>query len=100
VTIIGDCQTASCPSTHPHPVGCRVTGFGGGSGESRGCVASTPENPAVYFQAGDSCENGFILGTLRCSNVPGEPLSQASCPILKPMPMHVRSADMCPEIRD
>jgi hypothetical protein len=69
-------------------------------GDDRGCVASTPDDPVVYFQAGDQCNAGLVVGTLFCATVPGAPLDNASCPINKPTPIHVGDPDECPEITD
>lgn len=92
--IVGDCVTAACPAQAPFPVGCNVI-FS--PGDDRGCVASRPTESAVYFQAGDKCNEGLILGTLFCSDTAGPALSLATCPINKPVPMHVPTANMCPE---
>lgn len=92
--IVGDCVTAACPAEAPYPVGCNVI-FS--PGDDRGCVASQPDTSVVYFQAGDKCDQGLILGTLFCSVSAGPALSLATCPINKPVPMHVAAASMCPE---
>jgi hypothetical protein len=92
--IVGDCVTAACPAEAPYPVGCNVI-FS--QGDDRGCVASQPAQSLVYFQAGDKCDQGLILGTLFCSDTAGPALSLATCPINKPVPMHVAAANMCPE---
>jgi len=95
--LVGDCVTASCPPEAPYPVGCEVFFT---PGDDRGCVASRPDDPTVYFQAGDECDAGLVSGTLYCSDTPGAPLDQSSCPINKPDPRHVDDRDMCPEITD
>jgi hypothetical protein len=69
-------------------------------GDDRGCVASTPTSPVVYFQAGDQCNAGLVTGTLCCSTTPKPPLNQQTCPINKPKPMHVANKTECPEITD
>jgi hypothetical protein len=69
-------------------------------GDDRGCVASTPLDPVVYFQAGDECNAGFISGTLSCSSTPGPALTQASCPINKPIQFHPPDPGGCPEVTD
>jgi hypothetical protein len=94
IFLLGDCVTASCPPEAPYPVGCSVF-FA--PGDDRGCVASRPDSSVVYFQAGDECDRGLITGTLRCSTAVGAPLDDASCPINKPVPMHVGDRAMCPE---
>jgi hypothetical protein len=95
--IVGDCVTAACPAATPYPVGCNVI-FS--PGDDRGCVASSPTESIVYFQAGDKCNQGLILGTLYCSATVGAALDFASCPINKPVPMHVSSSNQCPETND
>lgn len=97
IFLVGDCITASCPSTHPYPVGCDVF-FS--PGDDRGCVASTPSNSVVYFQAGDQCSAGLVTGTLSCSTQMGSPLSSSSCPINKPIPIYATAPSGCPEIQD
>lgn len=97
IFLLGDCITASCPSTHPYPVGCEVF-FS--PGDDRGCIASTPGSSAVYFQAGDQCSAGLVTGTLSCSTQMGAPLDAASCPINKPIPIYASSPSGCPEISD
>ncbi|MCC7535226.1 MAG: hypothetical protein IT379_03390 [Deltaproteobacteria bacterium] len=94
IFIAGDCQTARCPAEAPYPVGCEVF-FS--PGDDRGCVASSPGSPVVYFQAGDQCDRGFVTGTLHCSTTPGPALDSTSCPINKPTPMHVSDRGGCPE---
>jgi hypothetical protein len=91
--LLGDCITAACPANAPYPVSCNVV-FS--PGDSRGCVASTPTSSIVYFQAGDQCNKGLITGTLRCSSTPGAPLSAASCPINKPVPIYAATRAGCP----
>lgn len=95
--LLGDCITASCPDTHPYPVACDVL-FS--PGDDRGCIASQPDDPVVYFQAGDECSEGIIGGTLTCSNGLGDPLDAGSCPINKPIPIYATDPSGCPEITD
>lgn len=95
--LIGDCVTAACPAAHPYPVGCNVL-FS--PGDDRGCVASEPDESVVYFQAGDECDKGLIVGTLLCSATMGPPLSAGSCPINKPLSLYPDSPAGCPEIQD
>lgn len=97
IFLLGDCITASCPSSHPYPVGCEVF-FS--PGDDRGCIASTPATSAVYFQAGDQCNAGLVTGTLSCSTQMGAPLSAATCPINKPVPIYASAPAGCPEIID
>jgi len=92
--LIGDCITATCPAMAPHPVGCEVFFT---PGDPRGCIASSPTNPSVYFQAGDECDQGLVTGTLHCSSAPGAALSLANCPINKPVPIYVTDPTGCPE---
>ena len=80
VLIYGDCVTASCPPSNPCPVGCNIILDGG---DNRGCVASSPTNPVVYFQEGDKCKKGKVKGVLYCSTKPGAPLNAWTCFINK-----------------
>jgi hypothetical protein len=94
INIRGDCLTASCPNTHPYPVGCNVI-FDGG--DSRGCVANEPNNAVVYFQEGDACGAGRVTGTLYCSDHRGTGLSEANCPINKRDRFYPRNRNGCPD---
>ncbi len=94
IFLVGDCVTASCPAEAPYPVGCEVFFT---PGDERGCVASRPDSSVVYFQAGDECDAGLVTGTLYCAATPGPVLDQTSCPINKPVPMHVGDRSGCPE---
>lgn len=76
---IGDCVTASCPASHPFPVGCQVI-FS--PGDSRGCVANAPGSSLVYFQAGDECDKGLVTGFLLCDTKPGAALNLLNCPMI------------------
>ena len=77
VNIDGDCIGIPCPPQAPYPIGCQIVMEGD---DSRGCVAHTPGNPAVYFQEGNACPvviggipiggAGHISGTLLCSSQP------------------------------
>ncbi len=96
IFLLGDCITASCPASHPYPVGCEVL-FS--PGDDRGCVASTPSSSVVYFQAGDQCENGLVGGTLSCSTSVGAPLDASSCPINKPIPIYATDPSGCPDLQ-
>jgi hypothetical protein len=97
IQLFGDCLTASCPSSHPYPVGCDVF-FS--PGDDRGCVAGTPASSVVYFQAGDECNAGFISGTMYCSTQIGSPLDSSSCPINKPIPIYASDPGGCPELQN
>lgn len=104
VNIDGDCIGVPCPPQAPHPIGCDITMEGG---DSRGCVAHAPGNPAVYFQEGDACPvviggipiggAGHISGTLRCSTEPATvPLGPDNCRINKDQPIYGTSPADCP----
>lgn len=93
VNLTGDCLTARCPTDCPYPVGCNITMAGN---DPRGCVASTPGNPVVYFQEGDACGAGRVTGMLRCSNVRGPGLNATNCPINKPTRIYPPSRSGCP----
>lgn len=97
ISLFGDCLTASCPANAPYPESCQVFFT---PGDDRGCVASVPTSPVVYFQAGDECNAGFVSGTLCCSTTPKPPLTQQTCPINKPQPIHVASKTECPAVTD
>lgn len=86
-----------CPAEAPHPVGCSVF-FS--PGDRRGCVASRPDSPAVYFQAGNSCSRGFVTGTLLCSAEQGDPLNFANCPINKQDRFYPEDRSGCPETEE
>lgn len=92
----GDCVTADCPASHPHPQGCSVFFT---PGDDRGCVAHAPLSRTVYFQAGDQCNAGFVTGTLYCGMDPVN-LSSGNCPINKPVQLHVDQSTQCPELHD
>jgi hypothetical protein len=92
--LIGDCVTATCPAEARHPVGCNVIFT---PGDDRGCVASQTDDSTVYFQAGDECDRGLVMGTLLCSPVEGEPLDADNCPINKPIPIYADDRNGCPE---
>jgi len=96
INLFGDCLTVSCPANAPYPKSCNVL-FS--PGDDRGCVASTPTSSVVYFQAGDQCNVGLVMGTLCCSKTPQAPLTQQSCPINKPQPIHAASKSGCPAIK-
>ncbi|GMV14618.1 MAG: hypothetical protein KJ015_24000 [Myxococcales bacterium] len=96
INLFGDCLTVSCPANAPYPKSCNVF-FS--PGDERGCVASTPTSSVVYFQAGDQCNVGLVTGTLCCSKTPQAPLTQQSCPINKPQPIHATSKSECPAIK-
>jgi hypothetical protein len=93
VNLNGDCVTARCPAECPYPVGCNITMEGG---DPRGCVASMPGNPVVYFQEGDVCGAGRVTGSLRCSSVPGAALNATNCPINKPTRYYPPARSGCP----
>jgi hypothetical protein len=94
IDIDGDCVTASCPSEAPFPVGCSITLAGG---DERGCVASFPLSPVVYFQEGDACGAGHVSGTLRCSSEASIGLNALTCPINKPTRFYPVTRAGCPE---
>jgi len=91
-----DCITVTCPAATPYPVGCQVVySF---SSEKRGCVAGTPTNSSVYFQAGVSCSKGFVTGYLLCSKKVGGPLNLLNCPMIgKTKLYYVTSSAQCPK---
>jgi hypothetical protein len=98
VDLDGDCLTVSCPPQAPYPVGCAIVMEGD---DSRGCVASTPSSPDVYFQEGDECGlipafSGHVSGQLLCSTQPGAPLTAATCPINKSTPLYPPTSAGCP----
>jgi hypothetical protein len=93
LNIDGDCVTATCPAEAPYPVACNVI-FDGG--DNRGCVASTPTSPVVYFQEGNVCGAGHVSGTLSCSDTQGAPLSEINCPINKLIKLYPASQSGCP----
>lgn len=93
----GDCIFVTCPASDPYPVGCQVM-FSIAKSEPRGCVASTPTNATVYFQAGNSCKSGFVIGHLLCAKKPGNPLNLLSCPMIgKTQFFYVTSPSQCPQ---
>jgi hypothetical protein len=94
VNLSGDCLTTRCPADCPYPIGCDIQMAGG---DPRGCVASTPGNPVVYFQEGDACGAGRVTGTLRCSNSRGAGLNAGNCPINKPQRFYPTSRAGCPD---
>ncbi|MBK7586183.1 MAG: hypothetical protein IPI67_39115 [Myxococcales bacterium] len=96
INLFGDCLTVSCPTTAPYPKSCNVF-FS--PGDDRGCVASTPLSSTVYFQAGDQCNLGIVTGTLCCSKTPQAALTQQSCPINKPQPIHATAKSECPTVK-
>ena len=52
----------------------------------------------VYFQAGTSCNAGFVTGWLHCSTKPGPPLGLSNCPMVgKSKFYYVTSATQCPQ---
>lgn len=93
VDIDGDCVTASCPGEAPHPVGCSIEMIGN---DPRGCIASTPASPVVYFQEGNDCGLGRVTGILRCSNQPDAPLGEANCAINKSVRYYPTDPSGCP----
>ena len=94
VYINGDCVTASCPPQAPYPVGCNIKLAGG---DPRGCVASSPTNPVIYFQEGDKCKKGKVQGLLYCSTKPGAQLSAKNCYINKSIKYYPTSKWGCPK---
>ncbi|MFT3927751.1 MAG: hypothetical protein QM778_34810 [Myxococcales bacterium] len=102
VNIDGDCVTAECPAWAPYPVGCDLVMEGG---DSRGCVASTPSSPSVYFKEGDACpilggvlggDSGHISGKLLCSSQQGKALNAENCALNKQDKLYPSSASGCP----
>jgi len=91
--IDGDCVTATCPTETPYPVGCNVV-FSGD--DTRGCVASTPTSPVVYFQEGNVCGAGHVSGTLSCSDTQGAVLGETNCPINKLLKLYPANQSGCP----
>ncbi|MEZ4431432.1 MAG: MopE-related protein [bacterium] len=94
VDLNGDCITTRCPAEAPYPVGCNIEMAGG---DPRGCVASRPDQPTVYFQEGDACGAGRVRGVLRCSNAQGAGLNAQTCVINKPERFYPQSRQGCPE---
>lgn len=93
VELDGDCLIAACPAQAPFPVGCEIQMEGG---DDRGCVANTPGQPDVYFQEGDACGAGRVVGRLLCSTqMPTVPLDENSCSINKPQPTFGLSRNDC-----
>ncbi|MBI1947694.1 MAG: carboxypeptidase regulatory-like domain-containing protein [Deltaproteobacteria bacterium] len=100
IFLLGDCLSVSCPAATPVPVGCNVL-FS--PGDDRGCVAHTPGDSDVYFQAGDQCNVGVVGGTLLCQAVgcgggASVNLDAGNCPINKPVDIYAANPDGCPEI--
>lgn len=93
VNLDGDCVSARCPTEAPYPVGCMINMAGS---DGRGCVASTPTSPVVYFQEGDRCGAGRVTGTLSCSSTPGAGLDASNCIINKPSPYYPETRSGCP----
>ncbi len=93
VDIDGDCVRAACPAWAPYPVGCNLVMDGG---DNRGCVASTVTGSEVYFQEGNVCGAGHVMGTLTCSSQPGAPLDQQNCALNKSKKFFVQNPDDCP----
>jgi hypothetical protein len=105
VNIDGDCVTARCPAWAPYPTGCDLVMEGG---DSRGCVASTPASPEVYFQEGDACpllggilgglegDVGHISGKLLCSSQIGAPLDATRCTLNKKEKIFPTDRSGCP----
>ena len=94
VNLSGDCLTTRCPADCPYPIGCSITMSGD---DPRGCVASRPDNPVVYFQEGDACGAGRVTGTLRCSNIRGAGLTMATCTINKSQRFYPADRSGCPD---
>ncbi|MCA9539065.1 MAG: hypothetical protein KC620_09260 [Myxococcales bacterium] len=94
IDLNGDCITTRCPPEAPYPVGCDIEMAGG---DHRGCVASRPDQPVVYFQEGDACGAGRVRGILRCSNVQGAGLNEQNCVINKPTRYYPEDRRGCPE---
>lgn len=92
-----DCVYVTCPPATPYPVGCQVV-FSPASSEPRGCVASTPQNSTVYFQAGNNCKAGFVAGWLLCDTKVGAALNLSNCPMIgKTQYFYVASPASCPK---
>lgn len=95
VDIDGDCVTASCPAQAPYPVGCQIDMQGG---DPRGCVANAVGDSLVYFQEGDACGAGRVVGTLLCSSqLPSSGLDQSNCAINKSDKFFPSSQSGCPD---
>ncbi len=84
IFFVKDCVTAACPPDHPFPVGCQVI-FS--PGDPRGCVANAPGSSVVYFQAGDECDKGVVMGFLLCDTKPGTGLNWNNCPMVGKNPL-------------
>ena len=93
VNLDGDCLTARCPVDAPYPVGCMINMAGG---DPRGCIASSPTSPVVYFQEGNACGAGRVTGTLSCSSTPGAGLNATNCLINKPTVYYPAARSGCP----
>jgi hypothetical protein len=92
-----DCATVTCPATHPYPIACNDLTFPP-PGDNRGCVASEPARPSVFFKSGDGCSSGAPLtGAVVCGVAPGAPLDAASCPFDKPTKIYVATPAQCPD---
>ena len=92
--ISGDCVTARCPSWAPYPVGCNIIMVGG---DHRGCVASLPKSPVVFFKEGNLCDSGHLSGQLLCSCIPGPALNASNCPINKETQYYATDRSQCPK---
>lgn len=96
IFFLGDCVTVTCPAETPYPVGCNVM-FAPAADENRGCVAHSGGSSSVYFQAGDSCSAGLIMGTLLCDTEPGPPLDMGTCAINRAVRYYVEDPSGCPQ---
>jgi hypothetical protein len=77
---IRDCQTITCPSEQPYPVGCvDLNFFGSGSG----CVGYDGGS-SVNFKEGGKCDVGGQTGSVICSQIPGAGVDATTCPHNKP----------------
>ncbi len=94
IDIEGDCVTVECPSEAPYPIACDINFRGS---DPRGCVAYMPGESTVYFQEGNDCGSGRVIGTMTCSTIPGGRLNEMNCPINKEDTSYPRRARNCPD---
>jgi hypothetical protein len=93
INIAGDCVAVQCPADAPYPYSCAVQFVGD---TPHGCVASTPDSPAVFFKEGVVCDAGYLTGTLTCSCKQGVGLDASNCSINKANKHYKASSSECP----
>ena len=94
INIRGDCVTAECPNRAPYPIACDINFQGN---DPRGCVAYRPGESSVYFQEGNQCGVGRVVGTMTCSTIQGGRLNANNCPINKEETYYPRQSRNCPD---